>query len=106
MQFFPCPWELLRKDVQLLLYLVPKRRGLVTLEQGKKKKKITPYLSCQDSICFALLEGRQAALIDYKYTLHGFGKKTCPRKCASVNKPLCFVITPPIPQPFKTRHRL
>lgn len=44
MQFFPCPWEPLWKNMKLLLYLVPKRRGLITLERGKKKKKKSHHI--------------------------------------------------------------
>lgn len=105
MQFFSCPWEPLWKNVKLLLYLVPKRRGLITLEQGEKKSHTIFMLPRQYLFCFA--RGKAGCINRLqKHALQGFGKKTCSRKCASVNKPLCFVITPPILQPFKTRHRL
>lgn len=60
----------------------------------------TPYSRCQVSMYFILPEGSQAVLTDYKHTSHSFGKQNCPRRHASVNKPLHFVINLPIPQPF------
>lgn len=65
------------------------------------RQQKTLYLFCQDYIYIALLEGRQPVLIDYEHTLRSFGKQNCSRKYASVNKLLHFMITQPIPEPFK-----
>lgn len=61
-------------------------------ERGNRKHYLLIFICIYllKHIYFALLEGRQAVLIDFEWTLHCFGKQNCSGKHASCKQtPVC-----------------